>query len=641
MPKGEFQSSPAEAAAIQHITKAFDSSKRYWSERHSVQKRLWVRFKNVALRVKATGYTNLQTGLFYYLVDIIYSVLKDALLSQRPFGKVTAVGNEDFSGKEAIDHVHVWQNNQADLISAHEDSLLYSVATGTGVKIPGWEYKTVEYTDREERTIKLVNPLNPQGEPIELPTGEYEEVQKQEQIDRISCISIPPWRFFPTAGAASLKSAREKMYLVPLSRKELSEMEKDGYIQNLDKVESAAYGNALLGETYLDEYPLKRAKRETENTEDDKDTLWVIYYYGLFPLFNFKENVRDEDAISPDDVKVLMIKPLDDSVILKMEQNTLPDDPCVIDKYNGAEDEIFGTSCMEIVEQLIVHYEDVFGYAQDAATREVFRTLIAPKSLDQSQLTPRRPDAIATMPDAFFEQGKKPFYLEQGTTILTNLLEQRRETRQFIDEVTSVLEFLRGGTEQADETATKTAERARYLNKRFKSRIEYYEQRGIRGWMHWQAVLNHRFLDDEVVAQIAGIAPWENPFKQIIPLIPMISHDFIFEGSAKAADDPVKAQILKDAIEMAKSIPPGPDAEGNFKAVNLLTMFEEFLQKVNVSQDLEKFFINLDPEQMALMQALQGGGQGGGGQGGIGAVTPGDMLSGVRPNAGVRKETTR
>ena len=92
---------------------------------------------------------------------------------------------------------------------------------------------------------------------------------------------------------------------------------------------------------------------------------------------------------------------------------------------------------------------------------------------------------------------------------------------------------------------------------------------------------------------------------------------------------------------MAKTIPPGPDAEGNFKTVNLLVMFEEFLQKIDVSQDLEKFFTNLSPEQMAMMQMLQDGGQGGGGQGGgLGAVTQGDMLAGVQPNAGIRRETT-
>jgi hypothetical protein len=132
--------------------------------------------------------------------------------------------------------------------------------------------------------------------------------------------------------------------------------------------------------------------------------------------------------------------------------------------------------------------------------------------------------------------------------------------------------------------------------------------------------------------------PWENPFKQIIPVIPMISHDFIFEGSVKAAEDPVKAQILQQAMDVAKTIPPGYDEQGNPVTVNMMAMFREFLKKINVAEDIEDFFTQLSPEQLMMMQMQQQ--QAAGGQGNLGAVTPGDMLAGVQPNAGVRKETT-
>ncbi len=91
------------------------------------------------------------------------------------------------------------------------------------------------------------------------------------------------------------------------------------------------------------------------------------------------------------------------------------------------------------------------------------------------------------------------------------------------------------------------------------------------------------------------------------------------------------------AIETAINIPPSIDKDGQFKQVDLLAMFEEFMRKSNVTDDPDKFLRIISPEEMMLNA---GGGGSGGGDDSLGAVRPGDTLgqNKVSSGAGVRKE---
>lgn len=620
-----YQPTDLEKFASDKIKTFFDNSSSYWLTKHGMQKRLWARYLNTKLQSKDGNFSNVQIGRTWYICDIIESILNGALLEQKPFGKVTGQGIEDFPGGQDMNEVNAWQQQQRYIKNTHRDSLLHSVVTGTGVKIPGWEYYIQTYFDRQENTTKLINPADPSN-PIEIPTGEGGVVQKQEIIDRLSCLRIDEWLTFPPPGGTSPVKDPYLMFLVKFNRKQLKELEETGFIKNVDFIEDGAYGakkeDQDIGDLFID-----TAKKEQNSTELDRESIWLIYYFGLFKY-------SDDGTIPADGAEepVFMIRPKYSEVMLKLDQNPYPAIPCVRDRYSGTDDEWYGRSFMEIVEKLLKLDEDMYGYVLDAAKRELFRRTFVPEGQDQSQLAEWKLDAIVEVPKTLFEKGTLPLTEQPRPQMMPNMQAQRQITSEIIDEISGVLDFVSGGDIEEQEKATMTNLRANFLNKRFKGRMSYYEDHGLHEWMEWQCVLNAMFLPDHVVEAITGTPAWLNPFKMIKPIMPMQSFDFVFEGSIKAAENPVQAQILRGLLDMSGSIEPGLDEEGNLVQINRMAIFRQLVRKTSPDEDLDQFF----------MPVLGfGGGDTTGASGGIGAVTPGDLAGnfGVPGgNAGIRPE---
>jgi hypothetical protein len=215
--------------------------------------------------------------------------------------------------------------------------------------------------------------------------------------------------------------------------------------------------------------------------------------------------------------------------------------------------------------------------------------------------------------------------------------EQRRITNEVIDEISGVIDFIRAGESDPDEKATMTMKRSEFINKRFGKRMKFYENNSLHEWMEWQCVLNRLYLPDAVVAQITGKPIWPNPFALIKPIIPLQTFDFQFEGSAKAAQNPVQAQILLQMLDVAKTIPPGIDENGQFVKPNLMAIYRDFVRKSNPDEDVDKYSMPATELDMMMPGAAAGGGPGGG----LGAVTPGDLLASIgtpKSKAGVRQE---
>jgi hypothetical protein len=607
------------------IKKSFNAAAKYRSGRHTVQKRLWARFKNSQLFDKGQDYTNVQTGRFYYIADYLFSILKDTLLDQRPLGKITGEGQEDFPGSKAIDKVNCHQQTQGDMETARDDVLLKSVVTGTGVELWGWKYETRKYIDRIEKTIPMPDIANPLGPSVPMPTGEYEYKELATENDNIHLQSIPPWRLFLSAGASSVDAAEKVMVLVRSSKSQLAAMALDGYLRDIELIDDNVFGRDMDDDPYISEAEVKKAEGTNKENTEDKDTIWLIYCFGQFPL-SIGESPGVVDLKNTDKELAFCIRPLYDDTILKLERCQLPAPPINVWKYSGSPDEADGTSVMEIAEQLFALDEDMFGYVQDRAQREVYKTLVLPKKADDSEWRPYKPDAIAHMSDEFFGENKKPFYLDQGATPMPHMIEQRKITSQLTDDITGIQEFVYGGDTQEGETATKTTERSKFLKTRFKARARYYEEGPIRLSMHWQTVLNHLYLDDSVVEGITGIPAFANPFKLIEPTIPIKSHDFTFEGSLRAIDDPVKAQILRGIIEMIPNIPPGFDENGQMVQPNSMFFFRQMVRCLDVVEDIDKGFIPTAPVPLGPM------GQPGAGGSELGPVNPRQVMSGVMGN---------
>jgi len=624
-----YDPSPLESLAAEKIKKRFEDSSRFWADKHKLQKRLWARYLNAKLQDKDPNFSNIQLGRTWYICDIIESVLGEFLLNQRPFGRIRGQGIEDFPGAQSINKVNGWQQEARHIKTAKRDSLLHSIVTGTGVHIPGWEYHLVSYFDKVEQTLKMMNPADP-STPIEIPTGQYQTVKRRQIIDQLSCVQINEWMTFPPAGGTSPAKDPYFMFLVKYNKSQLKELESTGYIKNVDFIDQAAYGTHKDDEDVSD-YFIDRAKKENTFRELDQDTIWVVYYFGLFAY-------SDDGSVPPEgtaEEPCFIIKAKYCDTVLKFERNPYPAIPCVRDRYSGTDEEWYGRSFMEIIEQILKLDEDMFGYAQTAATRELFRRTFVSDSTDQSALAKWHPDAIVAIPDAQFSAGKLPITEEQRPQMMVNLQEQRRISSEIIDEISSVLDFVRGGDIDEQEKATMTTARVNFLNKRLKNRMQFYEDHSLQEWMEWQVVLNHNYLSDKTVENLTEIPAWLNPFKMIEPVIPLRNFDFLFEGAMKAAENPVQAQIYRNMLDVAANIQPGFDEKGQLVQVNQMALFRQFVKKTAPDEDIDEFFMPAIGAGMGMPGSA-------GAPGGLGAVRPGDLMGKTGmpgANAGIRQET--
>ena len=628
----------AELYALTVVNSHFDDSKMYYTDKHERMKRLYARYFNSPVRAsRPTGYSDERLGQVYRVAEVLYSGLEDALLKQAPFGKITGEGDEDYPDGKVIDKVNRWQQNQTYIYNDVSSALWYSVICGTGFINPGWDFREKRYYDNEEETIQLPNPADPFGPPIEIPTGKTKSVEKFKDMNRIDTSLVEPWNVFPTSGATKMDRLPGLTYRVKMTRHEILDMQRSGYLENVEFIPNTAYGT-FESESYLDETKIFNAKKENKN-ETSKEFIWMLFTYIQFPFFNYAEHIDHEDFKRDDAYDCLIIKPQHAEIINKLELNTLAGGaiPAVPFKYAGPNDTFFGISPLEIAEILIQLDEDMFNLTQDNARREVYKRIMAVEGIDHSELSPARLEGIVTIPKAIADNVTTPLrYMDTGTSALPNLMAQRQIVFSLIDEVTSAFDFKRGAGGDPDETATKTIERSQAISTRLGSRVRYYERNGMWWWMQWQTVLNAIFLDDETVSRVANIPAFLNPFKKIEHFIPIDSADFSFEGSTKAVDDPIQAQILRQMLEISPNIPPGFGIDGKLKKVNPTTIFEELFRKLDAGEDIEKYFTEVTPkeQQANLLRQMLASGESAGGSSPLEATSPEQLINTNNPRVG-------
>lgn len=639
---GGYSPTEAERSGIQHVDKRFQADSKYWEDVHDTQMRLYAKYRNARIRNRGTGYSNIQIAQPYYVADVIASFMIGALLRTYPYAKVTNQGDEDFVGKQIIDRVHGWQHQQPYVKQPTASAVRDSVITGTGVLIPSWSYEENPFLERIPKTVSLVNPADPFGAPIEQPTGEIDLVESTIVDDHIKMQSIPPWNVFPQAGASGdIDNAHHVTYKIRMSKHHLLNWQKAGFIDNVQFISDAAFGSFVTDST-IDDTDVMKAKKEDNARIWDKDSIEVLIYWGLYPFYNFRENLEDGDEIRPDEVECIIIKPLNSDVILKLERNPYQcqKKPCILFPYDKLEDELFGMGPLWMAEKLFQHNEDMFNMTQDAANREIYSSLYYSDAMDSSQLKQRNVDKLVAVPDALMKERAWPQQAPPNQHILPNIMNQRASTENLIYEVTAAIDMIRGISQQ-EQSATKTNINWRAINMRFGVRMEFMEDNGLNKLMQWNMVLNHQFLDDQTVFLLTGAPPSENPFNLILPTIPITSLDFKFEGSQKAAENPIKAQLIRGIIPLAAMMPPGIDENGNHTIPNMTALFRELLKNLDVTDDLSKFFTTITPEDAQQRTNLSLQGQVGSGQadgqetGSLGALTEGNLGAGMlQPGGG-------
>lgn len=627
--------SESEREAIAAAKKDYDASKKYWFTKHETQKRLYRRYLNDDVKgQRPAGYSDERTGMFYRCADILYSVITDAELEQSPVGKIGGTGDEDFEGAEVVNKVHGIQQRSTPILNTLDQAILHAVIT-CGVVMPGWDHHSEIYWQDVPKTMTLADPNNPLR-PISVPTGEIERKPMSVDISRLDATLVEPWNVFPTPGSTSPSNAHQIRIRVPLTKQTLRSMEKTGYLKNVGSIPQSDYGRTPTVGEMIDDTPIYQANKEDvqQGTGDSSEVCWVNFTFMLFPYYKYPENIGDI-GYSEDEFECLLITTEYSDHVLKFECNELGAKPIVVFRYSG--DTFFGFSALEIAERLIQLDEDMFNWTMDRAKREVYRRLFVAEGINQAKVANPGLDPIIPVPTIVQQSGKEVVWYEKGDAhVMPNLQSQRNIVYQAIEEVTMVLglgSMQAGDAQTGDETATATNSKMQFVYKRLKTRLKYFERNGLWWWMQWQTILNCHFLSDDEVAQMANIPPALNPYKVITPTLPIQTYDFSFEGSVKAVDDPVKAQILKDLLKTAATLPPGMGSDGRLKQPNLMRIFEEILKRSNVTDNMDEFFVDATPAQAVAPDATPGGPTP------LGAVTPQDVANGV-PNAGagVRRE---
>lgn len=637
--KTGYNPSLTDAIAAKYVNEKFSEDAYYWQDIHEVQLRLYQRYRNAKLRSRGAGKSDIQISQAYYIVDVISSFITQALLADYPFAKISAIGVEDFAGKQAIDIVNGFQHRQRCVKWPLASALRDAVITGTGVLIPKWGMTEHTFIDKRPKVMTLVNPNDPFGQPIQVPTGQFEYYETKLTDDRFELENISSWNVFPAAGTrGDIDNAHHVIFKVKLSRTRLIDMEKSGYISNLKYVDEGAYGTKPQTKA-TDTSPADRAKREDKDKIYDKESLECLVYWGKFPIEDASNYIAGSMS-GFDEQECIIIKPLNCDVILKCDKNPYQSQkkPCIMIPYEKLEEELWGFSPLWMAEKLLQHSEDMFNMTQDVANREIYHDIYVPERQDTSKMKQRGVDNIIPVPDEFFANGKWPVSPPPNQYIMPNLMEQKRITNDFIYEVTSAIDIVRGVSGNPSESATKSSMNWHSANNRFKARLQFLEERGIEPVMNWQMAMNHQFLEDDIVELLTGLPPEKNPFKMIVPTIPIMGFDWQFDGSKKASENPIKAQLLRGILDILPLIPPGQDETGRYKAPNGMAVFREYLKNLDVTDNLEKFFIDITPDEYEMrMQALSAGAGGGrhyDSGSSMGATSVGDIASGVNKPTG-------
>lgn len=639
----------AQLYASRYVDARYEASKKYWGDKHIEQRRLYSRYRNSKLFNRAKGYSNMQIAQPHYIADVLSGFLVNALLSKLPYAKISAFGVEDFPGKQEIDRTHRWQHAKPFIKNPMIDILKMMVITGTGVGIPGWKYCGHEFIDKTPETMQFLNPDNPAGEPIQIETGKYNYNEAIYYYDHISMTSLEPWNHFAQAGGSGNTFARHHDVLrIKFFKNDLYEMQRAGFIKNVEYIDEAAY-NAYIEDIYTESDTIKMARKEYTNRLEEKDAIYLLFYWGKFPYY--KPDLRmvdDASQMRDDEVECLIIKPEGVDIVLKLAVNPYQPKrkPIILFPYEKLDGEVYGVSPLSTAEKLLQHNEDLFNMAQDAANREVYRRRYIPESLGSAKFRRNDPDGIIEVPDDFFRDGKLPEPEKPNQYVLPNLREQRAVTQNLIYEVTGAIDMLRG-VNQNEESATKSTFNWKAMNSRMQHRMDFIESHGMLEFMEWQMVLNHQFLDDNIVAALCNIPPSENPFKQIVPILPMMDFDWIFEGSRQAAENPIKAQLIRGIIDLLPYIQPGYDELGRYLVPNGIVFLREFMKNLDFTDDIERFFMPISKQQADLRTQMLLGQNGGNGRmyetgGKTGALTAGNLAAGmnsVKSNDVRMKET--
>jgi hypothetical protein len=383
------------------------------------------------------------------------------------------------------------------------------------------------------------------------------------------------------------------IFIESLYPHELREWEKNGWIENVDALLKGYREPSFTKNDQDEQKDPREPKADLE--VDDYGRISVAIYWGLFPLYKYDKYVDDNGKDrSADEVECFIIKPVGRQMILGMGRNPYfhQSKEVIFGKYFDIPGELWGESIFGIIERLLVHQEDWFNIIQDSANQEVYRDRIIPDNTDEAEVNQTGPGRDWHYEAEDVRDGIHIKYVERGPAILRDIYERSDYVARVVQEVSGIMDFLRGIEGKVEKTATEIEKLSQSINVRFEQAALSVQASYIVPVVNWVMSMLSQFSDDDYIKAYTGL-PF-NPFKQFDAMIPNTAYRISLEGSIRAIQNVALQNQLRLFIQEAKDMQPMPDEDGKLVIPNRVQMFFD-LMKMSKLRDVEQYKLEVPP----------------------------------------------
>jgi hypothetical protein len=581
-----YQPTALETLAAEKTDQEFLRNQRYWDPDHNRQRKLFMMVLGSPDPDKpdVKGRSNIKTGLSFLIHELIYTMAKNALLGSDSTVRIEPSRHRGIIfGRDQMekDLDELLRDANKPFYGPICDGLFDMISHGTTVGRP--------YFDNDVRTVW-------DGQ------KEYSVIHNHSA----ALCTHPSWDTYPTAGIRSAKQMHEVVFLESVYPHELREWEEKGWVSGVDEFlkdyKAPGYSYSDKGQPQIKNPRPKIFDLYT----DSSGRIDLLIRWGLFPLYKFDEYINNAGKdCSADEVETLIIKGRGRrNNILKIDRNFYYHQlkEAIFAKYYDIPGLFWGESIFGIIHRMLVHQEDWVNIIQDSANHEVYRDMNFPKSVDKAQMAQKGPGRVYVLEDNKFKEGLKPEYIERGRAILPDIYNQRDYIDRMVQEVSGIMDLIRGMEGGVAKTAREVDELAQRINVRFEKTATHIQTTYLEPSVAWAMAQMTQFSDDDYVKSELGLPI--NPYKQFDANIPNRAYRVRLEGVIRAIRNMGMLKQFSALIEQGRNLQPMPDGKGNLVAPNLMEMFfDEF--RMAGFKDVDKYKLTIP--QAALAPAITGG----------------------------------
>jgi len=574
MPADTFPLSDTEKLAVTSVDNAYNRNKLFWNDTHERQRRLYKMVVGGTDPAKEVGdgRANIKTGIPFMIHQIMKAILKNALFVQS--GNVNFIPTklrEVIFGKEEMEEYldFLIMDEFLPLRKNLEYGLSDLISHGTSCLRPSF-LEDVRTAFDGENDLEVLVYSGP------------------------TFTNHASWDTYPTAGATSTDALHEVIFVENMYPHQLREWEKQGWIENVDALLEGYREPSHAVHSDPDEHFDPRVKKADINV-DAFGRIDILIYWGLFPIYNGSKYVDDNGKDrSKDEFESLIIKPVNKDMILGMHRNPYfhQHKEVVFGKYFDLPGQLWGESIFGMMERLLVHQEDWFNIIQDAANNDVAPDIAMPDNIDSAEAKQQGPARVYNVDAQDLVEGKVPTFLKRPNSVLPDTYEQRNFVGRLVQEVSGIMDFLRGVEGNVAKTATEIEKLSQSINVRFEEAGLAVQGNYMLPAISWMVSMLSQYSDDDYVKAYTGLEI--NPFKQFDPMMPNMAYRVKLEGSIRAIKNIGLQNQLRSYIEIGQKLQPMPDENGELTVPNTVMMFFDMV-KMSGLRDTDQYKLTVPP----------------------------------------------